>query len=221
MVRNLRQSFVLLLLGVFCSAGLAISFPAAAQSGAPTLIFTKVLKGSVPEYVRITVNAEGQGTYDGRKISQAPEARPMRVSPQVTSELFLLAHKLDDFRVNHLASHKRVADLGLKTLEYQANGVTFKAEYNYTENRDGRRLTDLFEGISAVEQHIQSLEFSARYDPLGLPHELTLIEIDLRDNALVDPQLMTPILDQISKNNSYMHIAQERARNILERISRN
>lgn len=221
MIRNPSPALLAFQAGIFFSLSATQAVPAVSQSSAPTLTYTKVLKGSVPEYVRITVDAGGRGTYDGRKLSQPSHPRAMRISPQVTQELFALARDLSDFRDVSLASRKRVADLGLKTLEYQANGVTYKTEYNYTENRAGQRLTDLFEGISAVEQHVQALEFSSRYDPLGLPHELTLIELDLNDKALVDPQLMTPVLEQISKNGSFMHIAQERARRILEKINSN
>jgi hypothetical protein len=76
----------------------------------------------------------------------------------------------------------------------------------------------LFEGISDVEQHIGTLEYSSRYDVLGLPSALTRIEIDLDNKELVDPELMVPILKKIAGDSQYLHIAQVRAADILRRI---
>lgn len=204
---------------VYFFAAAPRTYPAAhPPASSATLIYSKVRKGGFPEYVRITVDTNGEATYDGRKLSQPPRPRKMRLSPRVTRQLFSLAGKLGDFQTVDLASHRRVANLGLKTLEYQEGGATYKTVFNYTENHTGQKLVDLFEGISSVEQHIDTLEFSARYDPLGLPRQLTLVENDLENKVLVDPQLLAPILEHISKDSNYMHIAQERAHNLLEKI---
>jgi hypothetical protein len=216
---RLRTLFLRALCAFFFLAGASRALPAVQPpSSSVTLIYTKVLKGSVPEYLRIAVHPDGEGTYDGRKLSQPPQPRKMMLSPVIARDLFSLAGALGDFQSVRLASHKRVANLGLKTLEYQTGRAAYKAEFNYTQNHAAERLVDLFEGISAVEQHIGALDFSSRYDPLGVPHELLLIEIDLDNKSLVDPQLMEPILERISKDDRFMHIAQVRARNILHKI---
>lgn len=182
------------------------------------LTYTKVLKGSVPEYEAITVDVNGVGSYDGRKLSQSPHPRPLKLSGSTTQTLFALAHSLGDFRSIRLESRKKVANLGLKTFIYQHDGRENKVEFNFTQNRKAQDLTKLFEGIATVEQNIGRMEFSARYDPLGLPADLTQIEIDLNNKALVDPQLMVPILKKIAGDSQYLHIAQMRAVDILHRI---
>ncbi len=218
--RNCSRRFAAILPAlVYFFAAAPQAYPAAhAPASSATLIYSKVRKGGFPEYVRITVNSNGEATYDGRKLSEPPHPRKMRLSAGVTQELFRLAGDLGYFQNVDLASHKRVANLGLKTLEYQGGGATYKTVFNYTENHTGQKLVDLFDGISSVERHIDALEFSARYDPLGLPGQLTLVENDLANKALVDPQLLTPILEHISKDSNYMHIAQARAHNLLEKI---
>ncbi len=186
--------------------------------GVPRLTFTKVLKGSVPEYMAISVDANGKGTYDARKIDDPPSLRAIQVSTATAQRLFELAKQLHYFRSIDLESHKRVANLGLKTLTYQGEGQTNRAEYNYTQNRTAQELTDMFEKISTVEQHIEALEYSLRFDPLSLPHELLLIQIDLENQALVDPELMVPTLEKIAQNSRFLHLAQSRAQDILHRL---
>lgn len=212
--RILRFSVCLLALGI-------VSIPAlsAQQTNAlPSLTYIKVMKGSVPEYTSVTVNSDGVGAYQGRALNEAPKPRPLKLSASTTQELFRLAASLEDFHAIKLESRLRVANLGRKTFIYRHDGRESKVEFNYTRNKCGQKLLNLFEGIADVEQHITALEYSSRYDLLGLPSALTRVEIDLNNNAMVDPQLMVPILEKIVHGNQYMHIAQLRAESILRRI---
>jgi len=184
------------------------------------LTYTKTLKGSVPEFLQVTVDANGDGSYEGRKLDEASNPRPLRLSPATARQLFDFAAELDNFQSIDLESHKRVANLGLKTLTYQQGSQVNRVEFNYTQNRAAQELGDLFEKIAAVEQHIASLEFAIKYDHLSLPHELLLVQIDLDNKALADPELMVPTLETIAKNPRFLHLAQSRAQVILQRISR-
>lgn len=184
----------------------------------PQLIFVKVMKGSVPEYQQITVDATGSGSYQGRKLDEPPRPCALKLSAQTTQKLFELARELGDFRSIQLESHRKVANMGLKTFIYENNGHRNKVQFNYTENRRAQDLLDLFEGIGNVEEHIGTLKFSARYEPLGLPAELRQVQADLENKALVDPQLMVPILQKIAGGSQFLHIAQKRANEILLQI---
>ncbi len=185
------------------------------------LTFTKVLKGSVPEYLAITVDTTGSGTYEGRKTDDSPDARPLKLSPATTRRLFQLAGQLNNFQSIDLESHRKVANLGWKTLVYESGGRENKAEFNYTLRRDAQELVDLFEKIATVEQHIAALEFAIKYDHLTLPKELLQIQIDLQHNALADPERMVPALEQIVRDRRFLHLAQVRAQTILERLQSN
>ncbi len=185
---------------------------------AATLIYTKVMKGSVPEYTAITVNSNGVGTYDGRQLSESPRPRALKLSPSTTRELFRMAASLGDFHSIKLESSRRVANMGTKTFIYRHDGQENKVQFNYTRNKSAEDLLTMFDGIANVEQHIGALELSSRYDVLGLPSALNEVEIDLDNNALVDPQLMVPILEKIAGDPQYLHIAQVRAEDILRRI---
>ncbi len=184
----------------------------------PTLTYTKVLKDSVPEYLAITVHSDGSGTYEGRKLDDPSSPRPMKVSSATTRRLFALASQLGNFRSIDLESHKPVANLGLKTFTYEGGGRKNRCEFNYTLNRQAQELTDLFERIATVERHVIALEYAMRYDHLGLPRELLQIQIDLENKALADPELMQEALAQIAHNPRFLHLAQVRAQNILQRL---
>ncbi len=213
------------LLAAFALAAYGLKNPgleASQQDGAVSkLTYTKTLKGSVPEYICISVDESGAGTYEGRKLDEPPNPRPIQLSPAVAARLFALTRDLGYFRGNDLESHKKVANMGRKVFTFQQGQEVNRAEFNYTLNRQAQVLSDLFEKIASVEQHLTTLEFSMKYDPLGLPGELRQIQIDLANDALADPQLLVPTLEKISRNSRYMHLAQSRAQDILQRIQVN
>ena len=216
---KLRRCLLRLVVGLLLAAWAAVpSFPAQPADAQPTLAYIKVMKGSVPEYTALRVDSNGDGTYDGRRLDESPRPRSLKLSPETTQDLFQLAAALGDFHSIRLESHKKVASLGLKTFIYRHGGQENKVEFNYTRNKRAEELLSIFEGIADVEQHIGTLEYSSRYDVLGLPSALTRVEIDLDNKALVDPQLMVPILEKIAGDSQYLHIAQVRAADILHRI---
>jgi hypothetical protein len=212
-IQNLKS----LALALGCLA-LAVGTPAQETPAPARVTFTKVLEGSIPEFEEIKVDSTGFSTYDGRKLSDPPSPRSFTLSGATTQRVFALAHAMNDFKSIDLDIHKKVANLGRKTLAYEQGGVKNQTEFNYSIRRDARELADLFEGIASVEEHIKALEYDSKYDPLSLPHELLLVQIDLDNKVLADPELMTPVLEQIERNAHLLHLAQARAKDILQRI---
>ena len=194
----------------------------AQEARAPArLKYTKVLEGSLPEFEEITVDTTGACTYDGRKLSDPPTPRPLKLTRATTQTLFDLARSLNYFKAVDLESHKNVANLGRKTITYQADGQEYSSVFNYTVRRDAQALADLFEKVASVEEHVKSLEYAAKYDPLGLPRELLQIRIDLDNGALASAELLVPVLEEIARNSHYLHLAQARAQGILQRVRDN
>lgn len=221
---SIRQSLsppirrLLLLFVALCCGVLAAPARSQPEGGSPTLTYTKVLKDSVPEYLAITVHADGTGTYEGRKLDEASNPRSLKLSPSTTQELFALASELGNFRSIDLESHKPVANLGLKSFIFEDGAQKNRCDFNYTLNRRAQALTDLFEKIATVERHLVSLEYAMKYDHLSLPKELLQIQIDLDNRALADPELLVDALEQIAHTSRYLHLAQVRAQNILQRV---
>jgi hypothetical protein len=184
----------------------------------PKLTYTKILKGSTPEYVSISVDANGSGVYEGRKLEEPASPKPIKISAATKRSLFDLTSQLDNLESRDLESHKKVANLGTKALTYEDGTHKNKVEFNYTLNRNAQELVELFEKIIAVEMHVQGLQYAIKYDHLGLPRELLQIQIDLNNKALADPELLVPTLDEIARNPRFLHLAQVRAQNILQRL---
>lgn len=192
--------------------------PAQETPSPAQLTYSKTLKGSVPEFLQIIVDSNGDGTYEGRKLDDPSNARAMKLSSDTSRRLFDLAAQLNNFQSTDLESHRRVANLGMKTLTYQQGAQVNRVEFNYTQNRIAQELVALFEGIAGVEEHIANLEYDIKYDHLSLPSELRLILIDLDNKALANPELMVPTLEAIAKNSRFLHLAQTQAQEILQRI---
>ncbi len=218
---RLRRAGLLVLAGAVSVAVVISASPGFSSGGGAAqerLIYTKILKGSNPAYEKIAVSSSGTGAYDGRALTDSPNPQSFKLNPLITQKLFALAARLHDFQGLSLESRKRVADLGQKTFEYQNGSQVYRVEFNYSLNRTAQALTDLFESIGTVERHILALDYAMRYDRLGLPRQLDLIQDDLNDHALADPQLMVAALQQIINDPRYLHLAQVRAENILRQI---
>jgi len=177
-----------------------------------------MLKGSVPEFTSVSVDATGNGSYEGRRLADPPSPRPLKLSAATTRRLFELAGALNNFHSVELESHKKVANLGLKTLTYEGEGRKHRVEFNYTQRREANELSELFEKIAAVQQYILTLERAVKYDHLSLPKELLRIRIDLEKKALTDTEPMVPVLEEIARNPKFLHLAQARAQDILRRL---
>ncbi|HEY6291019.1 MAG TPA: hypothetical protein VI455_05575 [Terriglobia bacterium] len=193
---------------------------AATSAGDPAarLTYTRTLAGSVPEYLSVSVNSDGTGVYEGGQVNEARPRRPLKLSPATTEKLFALTAELNDFRSLDVDSHKKVANLGLKTLTYERGGEKNQIQFNFTQQRTARDLMDLFEGVANVEEAVGQLEYGIKYDPLSLPQQLLNIQIALNHNELVDPELMVPSLEQILSNGRFLHVAQVRAQDILKTV---
>jgi hypothetical protein len=184
----------------------------------PKLTYSRTLKGSTPEYLAIIVDSKGSGTYEGHKLDEARRPRPIQLSPGTTERIFTLAGQLHNFQSVDLESRKKVANLGEKTFTYQQGDDVNRVVFNYTENRIARELVDLLEAVGMVEEHIAALEFDMKYDPLGLSQELLQIQTELNNKSLVDPEMLIPTLEKIAHGSRFLHLAQVRAQQIIERV---
>jgi hypothetical protein len=194
--------------------------PAAGADEVPTLIYTRTMVGSTPEYVALTIRKDGSGTYEGRRLSDPPNPRPLQLSQPTVSRLFELANQLNDFRSLSLENHRaKVANMGQKTFEYVDGAERNKVEFNYTQQRQALELMERFDGVALAELHIGLIEYSLKYDPLGLPGELRQIQVDLGEKALADPELLVPSLERIVNNPRLLHLAQVRAQEIINSVT--
>jgi hypothetical protein len=193
---------------------LALAFSTLACA-APRLYYSKYFKGSSPEYVAITVERDGQVTYQEAKEDDNPiKIQLDRASVQ---EMFDLAEKLGRFQ-RPIESGLKIANLGLKTFRFEADAERHEIQFNYSEDVNAQTLLDRFERITETEQHFANLDRTAHFEKLGVNDVLLQMQVTWERSRLVDPQQFLPLLDRIAKNESYLHISRERAAAIADAI---
>jgi len=174
----------------------------------PKLTYAKSFPGSSPAWLEVVLEKSGAGQYKEDPKDDAPLKFQMAAAD--ASQMFSLADKLGYF--NHpLESGLKVANMGMKTFRYEGDGRTGETKFNYSEDLDARALTDWFERIAETERGYIELERSVRFDKLGAQQAILRIEILRDQKRLVAPEQFLPMLDRVVKNESFLHMARDRA----------
>ncbi len=200
------------LVWVVAFAGLSAAFGA---EPTPRVVFTKSFPGSVPAWYSVTLEQSGAAEY--REDPKDENPIKFHMNETDTGQIFELAGKLGYFKRN-LESPAKVARMGDKTLHYEKGSESGETTFNYTEDPDGRTITDWFERISETERHLIDLERVVKYDKLGVNNALLQLEVTLDRKRLIAPEQFLPMLDRVVKNESFMHLARQRAANIANEI---
>ena len=181
----------------------------------PRLLYTKTFPGSVPAYVAIRVERNGNGEY-----RDAPDdERPLKfhLAEADANALFALVEKMGRL-TRPLESPAKVAFMGMKTFRFEDGAEQNEVKFNFSEDLDARQLADWFERINETEQLLISLERAAKYDKLGLNKAILQLEMAMDHKRVIDADQMLPLLDRVAKNESYINMARQRAAAIAEAI---
>jgi hypothetical protein len=199
---------------------LAPSAPAAAYGPAEgaTITFRKIFKSSYPEFVEIKVNENGSATYDIRQLDEPSSPVAFQVGAPLVQKIFGLAAKLHNFQGVDLEVHRRIANLGEKTLRYERAGETHEVKFNYTLDDSATQLLNLFEGLSRQENDLSTLVRVMRYDRLGVNDAVGQLETDFNNKLLPEPERLLPALDQVAADDTYLDIARQRAQVLASKI---
>jgi hypothetical protein len=229
-----RTSLVLFALAV-CVAEISAAMPARllrlsaphgalSGSGAPAenanaeITFRKVFKTSYPEFVEIKINQGGAGTYDIRQLDEDANPQPFEVSAPLAERIFALAAKLNNFQNVDLDVHRRLANLGAKSLLYEKGAEKHETDFNYTLDDTATQLVNIFEGLARQTTDLADLVRTMRYDHLGVNDVMQQIERDYNSKLLPEPERLLPTLDQLAGDEKFIDLARTRARNLAGRI---
>ena len=181
----------------------------------PRITFSKSFPGSQPAFFLITVERTGVSSYNE---SQDPDnAEKLLIEPDATSEMFQMAERLDHFN-KPLESGLKVANMGVKTLRWEAGSESWETKFNYSTNEDAKLLADRFEGIAECAQTLLELRRAVRHDRLGVNASVLKIQGLWNDKRLVATADFLPLLDRVAKDEVYIHMARERAAQIADAI---
>jgi hypothetical protein len=192
----------------------ALSAIAGAQE-VPRITFSKSFPGSQPAFFLITVDRTGIASYNE---SQDPDnAEKLLIEPGATNEIFEMADRLNRFN-KPLESGLKVANMGVKTLRWEGGGQSWESKFNYSTNEDAKLLADRFEIIAVCAQTLLDLRRAIRHDRLGVNAAVLKVQGLWNDKRLVATADFLPVLDQVAKNEVYIHMARERAAQIADAI---
>lgn len=193
--------------------------PAAAQpAGNAEITYRKIFKTSYPEFVEIKINESGSGTYDIRQLDEEANPQPFEIGTPLAQRIFSLAAKLHNFQGMDLDVHRRLANLGEKTLQYVNGAEKHETKFNYTLDDSASQLVNIFEGLARQTSDISDLVRTMRYDRLGVNDVLLQIESDLNNKLIPEPERLLPTLDQLAGDDKFIEIARQRARTLAGRI---
>jgi hypothetical protein len=179
----------------------------------PKVTYSKSFPGSVPPYVEIEVASDGKAFY--REAPKDPNPIGYQMPEEDTKAIFELCEKLQHFK-NSLDANLKVAFMGKKTFKYENGAEKSETSFNYSQDEDAKALLDRFEKISETQSLYFDLERTVRFDKLGVHSSLLKIETALDKKRLIGGERFLPLLDRVAKNETYMHMARERATALAE-----
>lgn len=197
---------------------LAKTASSAGTGDTSSLTYRRIFKSSYPEFVEISINEDGSGTFDIRQLDDTASPQPMQIGLPLVHKMFELADSLHDFQGVDLDVHRRIADLGQKTFTYKKGAEVHEVTFNYTLNNPAQQLLAIFEGLQRQELDVSDMERVMRYDHLGIADVITRVQSDVKDKLIPEPDALLPALDQVAADSDLMDMSRQRARAIAELI---
>ncbi len=191
------------------------SSPSAAAPAGPRVTYTKTFPGSDPDYVSITVSRSGQVSYKEMADDDSPDT--FQLEPQFTDTIFQLAAKLDHFKKN-LESGMKVANMGAKTFRWEDGNDAGQVTFNYSTDQSAQQLWTCFETMTESQRAFLELNRAVRHDKLGVNDALNRITDLWTAQKLVGTPEFLPLFDRVAKDDSYIHLARERAAELAEAV---
>lgn len=202
------------ILGMLASAAWAQSTANLSQNH-QRVTYTKAFPGSDPEYVSISVDRSGMVSYKEMADDDSPDM--FQLEPQFTDTLFQLAAKLDHFKKN-LESGMKVANMGAKTFRWEDGSDAGQATFNYSTDPSAQQLWNCFEEMTESERAYVELNRAVRHDKLGVNDALMKITDLWTGSKLVGTPQFLPLFDRVAGDDSFIHLARERAAELAEAV---
>ena len=92
----------------------------------------------------------------------------------------------------------------------------YQQSFNYSTDENARILVDWFERIVESERLLIGLETAVRFDRIGVNQAVLDLAVTYERKRLVAPEQFLPMLDRIAKNDTFVHIARERAASLAD-----
>jgi len=180
---------------------------------APRIFYSKYFKGSAPEYTEIVLDSSGDAAY--KEAADDNDPLKFKLAEADTRAIFAVAVKLDCFK-RPVESGLKVANMGVKTFRYEDGDAKNEVKFNYSEDADAQALLGWFERIAESEQRFVDLDRTVHFDKLGVNDAILRLQITYDAKRLIAPEQFLKLLDRVANNESFMHVARERAAELAE-----
>ena len=202
---------------VLLAMTLLAATPALAADG-PRVLYTKSFQGSTPPYQSISVTRDGAAVYNETQDPDNDEK--FRLEPAVVDRIFEIAGKLDHFK-GSLESGLKVANMGQKTFIWEDGEAKSQSSFNFSQNEDARALTEIMESAGESIRMLIELRRVMRHDRLGVNASILKIQAAWDNKRLLGTADFLPVLEQVAANEAFIHMARERAAQIVDGIREN
>lgn len=211
------KALLLVLLGISVERG-PVSAQLAPANASPiaTVTFVTWSGGPSPPYFSVAITSLGNVSYWSLPNSDQHTGEPYMVefaaSDATRTEIFQLAQKLNFFRGNFKLAHPRTGMISLTFAEGPIKNQIF-----YTSSRDHsiKRLTALFESISASLEYGRTLEQLRTGNPNRLAAELKQMARQTSHGRLVEVQAIAPVLRRIASDPAIPETSRHYAQSVL------
>ena len=180
-----------------------------------TVFYSKSFPGSNPAYVQVTIQEDGSAVY----MEDPKDEQPLtfKISSSDVKDVFDTVARLDYFK-RPIESGLKVANMGQKTFRYENGAEKHEQRFNYSIDEDAKLLLDYFERIAETERHFIEMERTVKFDRIGVNQALLNMAVAFEKKRIVAPEQFLPLLDRIAKNDSFVHMARERAAAIADSV---
>jgi hypothetical protein len=213
----------LFLLFVFVVAVSSLAMPQADQPqpdapNVPQVTFELTWRAANPQWFQIAIDSTGRASYQSQAHTEAnetpgdPYELKFTASQKLRNEVFNVAKDLDYFKSDlNFTGKQNIASTGEKILSYTAEGKTTKAKFDYSPDPKAQRLAKLFQQMSATFELGRQLDYSLRFDKLGVDQRLKQLEELERSRSAPGLQVLVPTLERVLNDPTSMNMSRQRA----------
>jgi hypothetical protein len=212
-----------LLLVLFLSAPLASQSTPAVQPSYPASGFKWSMEfereGLTVPWWKIERGPDGATVFSARRQDALPVPTSTFTMSAATStrleSLLRSSHAMQPCETKA----KNLANMGLKTLTFTADGTSAKCAFNYSDNRPLLQIADIGQAIAFTQESGAELARLHRYDRLGLDKEMINLSKAAAEGTALELQSIAETLRSIAADPHVLDRVRAKAVALLELAS--
>ncbi|MCY7347296.1 MAG: hypothetical protein LH614_13865 [Pyrinomonadaceae bacterium] len=172
-------------------------------------------------YIEHDENGKGKITFQKKDFAE-PETDPLQLSPATLERLKTIWQALNF--LDSTETYQTVRDysnLGAMQFSMKKDGRTRTAAFNWTDNKDAKKLADEYRKIGQQSLWIFDISVARTNQPLEAPRLLDALDSMVRRGEVSDAAQMIPLLKELGNDERIPLIARNRATKLIEKIEKN